>query len=478
MSQARSARFPTFPTLGLMAVLSVVGALGLAPVRAADRRPPNVVLLVVDTLRFDHLSSLGYPAPITPTLDRLLGGGVVFTQARVPEPLTAPSMVSMLTSLYPHEHGATRNGLAMRPNLPSLTSLLARRGYRTAAFVGNWTLRDKLTGLAEHFEDYREVLTRRRWFGIRTREATAQDLNEEALGWVEDHVAANPSQPFFLWIHYVEPHAPYRLHGKQAARLGLSSAGSVANADRYATEVAFVDDAIGDLLARLDELSPAAQTLFVFLSDHGESLGEHGEWGHGRDLYENCLHVPMGLAWAGHLAPRRIEAAASTLDLTPTVLGLLGSPLRSPCVVSTGRRFCVAKPSLRRAVPPFTRLTRVPCSVAVPTPGARVCSRSGGWSRVNSRRSGGSSRKSTTSASTSSSTRARSTAAPSPKANRRQSSRPGLQRCKKGSPSPTPCRRPRSTTKVSNSCARSAISSEPGRSEGGVLRCPMSPGRS
>lgn len=309
----------------LVITLTVLVFLG-GPSQAADRRPPNVVLLVVDTLRFDHLSLFGYPAPITPNVDRLLEHGVAFTQARVPEPLTAPSMISMLTSLHPHEHGATRNGMTMRPSLPSLTSLLTRRGYRTAAFIGNWTLRDKLTGLAEHFEDYREVLTRRRWLGFRTREANARDLNEEALGWVEEHVASSPSRPFLLWIHYVEPHAPYRLHEKQAARLKISLTGAVSNRDRYATEVAYVDDAIGDFLTQLDKLSPAEQTLIVFFSDHGESLGEHGEWGHGRDLYESCLHVPMGLAWAGQLAPRKIAAAASSLDLTPTLLGLLGSP--------------------------------------------------------------------------------------------------------------------------------------------------------
>lgn len=298
-----------------------------SPARGASERPPNVVLICVDTLRFDRLSLHGYPGPISPHIDRLLESGVYFTQARVPEPLTAPAMISVLSSLHPHEHGASRNGLAMRPDLPSLPRFLERRGYRRGAFVGNWTLKDKLTGLAEHFDDYREILTRRRWLGIFTREATAEDVNEEALQWIEEQVEDHPRRPFFVWVHYVEPHAPYRFHREYAERLGIDRAGGASPEERYDTEVAHVDAAIGRFLERLGELSPPSKTLIVFLSDHGESLGEHGYWGHGRNLHEPGLRVPMGIAWPGRLEPGRVDVPASALDLTPTVLGLLGMPV-------------------------------------------------------------------------------------------------------------------------------------------------------
>ncbi len=296
-----------------------------APSPAQPGRPtvlrPDVVIVTVDTLRFDRLSLYGYTRPTTPHLDRLLAAGVHFTQARVAEPLTAPSMVSMITSLHPHEHGSSRNGLRMRPGLPSLSKVLERRGYRTAALVGNWTLRDQISGLGEHFEDYREVLTRKRWL-VLLGEATATDLTDEALEWIDDH----RDRPFLLWVHYVEPHEPYRFHSQFADRLGIDGRHQdVSPADRYDTEVAFVDHEIGRLLAGLEALP--RPPLVLFASDHGESLGEHNYWGHGRHLYDVTLRVPLSLTWKGHLEPRRIDAPASVLDLAPTLFGVVGWPL-------------------------------------------------------------------------------------------------------------------------------------------------------
>ena len=149
----------------LLVRLAVPAVLGLALVSAAvvaDRnRPvtkkPNVVLITVDTLRADRISGYGYERPTSPHIDRLIADGVRFEEARTIEPLTSPALCSIVTSLYPHEHGSSRNGLRMRQGLPSLPKTLQAHGYRTAAFVGNWTLRDKLSGLAEHFEEFEEV---------------------------------------------------------------------------------------------------------------------------------------------------------------------------------------------------------------------------------------------------------------------------------------------------------------------------------
>ena len=128
----------------------------------------------------------------------------------------------MFTSLHPHEHGATRNGLRLRPDAPSLARVLDRRGYRTAAFVGNWTLRNGISGLGEHFESYDEVFTRKRWFGLFKGEATAEDLTDAALAWLAEHREDGTGRPFLLWVHYVEPHAPYRLQ-EQLRRRGWAS---------------------------------------------------------------------------------------------------------------------------------------------------------------------------------------------------------------------------------------------------------------
>ena len=178
--------------------------------------PENIVLITVDTLRADHLSAYGYHRETSPNLDRLLRQSALFEQARTVEPLTAPSLASMLTSIYPHQHGATRNGMPIYSGLPSLTKEFQKQGYQTAAFVGNWTLRDGISGLGEHFQTYREVFTRKRWLGLFLSESTAEDLSDAALKWLEQ-----PTRPFFLWVHYADPHAPYRYHQAFAAQLGV-----------------------------------------------------------------------------------------------------------------------------------------------------------------------------------------------------------------------------------------------------------------
>ncbi len=310
----------------LLLLLLAAPALPRQAERAAAQRFPNVVILTVDTLRADHVSAYGYHRPTTPNIDRLLASGVRFTEARTVEPLTNPALASMLTSLYPHEHGATRNGLRMRPGLPSVARALTRRGYESAAFVSNWPLKDRISGLAEHFGRYDEVFTRKRWLGLFKDEATAADLTDAALAWLAG--ARKERRPFLLWVHYVEPHAPYRLHEELVRPLGLPEHGEVSRPDRYDTEIAFADAHLGRLLAAFDrDPELKANTLFVFAGDHGESLGEHGYWGHGRNLYEPTLRIPLGMAWAGKIRPgTTIDAPASILDVAPTILGLAGLP--------------------------------------------------------------------------------------------------------------------------------------------------------
>jgi arylsulfatase A-like enzyme len=285
---------------------------------------PNILFITVDALRSDRMSIYGYERPTSPNIDALMKQGVWFTQARTVEPLTNPSLASMLTSLYPHEHGSTRNGLRIRSGLASLPKAMQAGGYRTAAFVGNWTLKDKLSGMGEHFGEYQEVLTRHRWFGLLRREADAHDVSATAADWIMEHVQSRRAQPFLAWVHYIEPHAPYRMWREYGEQLGLAESDRYPPADRYDSEIAFVDDQIGTLLRHLENLDLMKETLIVFAADHGESLGEHGYWGHGRYLYEPSLRVPMSMTWTGHISPREVVAPALLIDLAPTVLSLLG----------------------------------------------------------------------------------------------------------------------------------------------------------
>jgi arylsulfatase A-like enzyme len=307
MSGCSTARF---------ALVALATAAICLPLAAA----PNILLISVDTLRADRLSSYGYERNTTPRIDELLARGVRFTHARTIEPLTAPALASMLTSLPPHEHGGSRNGLRIRQKLVSFSKILGRRGYSTAAFVGNWTLQDRLTGLGEHFETYNSVLNRKRWLGMVKSEATAEDLNERALEWFEQHLDSSRPKPFLLWVHYVEPHGPYELHSSMLEQLGVDFAAETDAADRYDTEVAWVDARIGELLDAVFERVSWEETLVVFVADHGESLGDHGYWGHGRHVYEASLRIPMGLVWEGRIAPGVRSEPALITDLAPTLL--------------------------------------------------------------------------------------------------------------------------------------------------------------
>lgn len=339
------------------AALLLAGRVAIPASRQAPEEPPaqrfpNILVLTVDTLRADHVSAYGYKRRTTPNLDRLLASGVRFAEARTVEPLTNPALCSMFTSLYPHEHGATRNGLRVRPDVPSAVRSFARRGYKTAAFVGNWTLKNRISGLGDHFQRYDEVFTRKRWLGLFKGEATAEDLTDSALAWLTEHQRGT-NRPFVLWVHYVEPHAPYRLQEEFAPRLGIAASGETPRQDRYDTEIAFADHHIGRLLAAF-ERDPRlkANTLIVFSADHGESLGEHSYWGHGRHLFEPSLRIPLGFAWAGKIPPGGVVAApAQNIDVAPTLLGLAGLP-----IPETFRGYDWA-PVLRGAEPPRGRVS-------------------------------------------------------------------------------------------------------------------------
>lgn len=331
--EPRRQRAVAAAVLGAGIALTALAALPDRPAEGAQAsrrgpRFPNVLVISIDTLRTDRLSAYGYGRPTSPHIDRLLERGAWFTEARTVEPLTSPASGSLLTSRFPHEHGSTRNGLRIRPGLESLPKLLEQRGYDTVAFVGNWTLRNSLSGLGEHFDEYHEVFTRRRWFGMFNEEATGEDLTAATLEWIEEHREGSPGRPYFAWVHYVEPHAPYRFWESFAETLRIDFERGVPKSDRYDTEIAYSDREVGRLLRGLGgEDGLPEDTLVVFVADHGESLGQHGYWGHGRHLYENSLRIPMGLVWPGRVPVGKVEEPALIIDPAPTVLGLLGLPV-------------------------------------------------------------------------------------------------------------------------------------------------------
>lgn len=308
---------------GCMSSQAASASADAAPV-SAGAQLPDVILISLDTTRADHLSLYGYPLPTSPNLARFADRAVVFQKARTVVPLTGPSHASLFTSLYPHQHGLFRNGIPIREDIPTLAGMLAQQGYDTAAFVSGWTLKRKICGLDSGFRVYDEGFTQRYKFLNQERPA------EEVTRAVADFLASGSyRRPLFLFIHYFDPHAPYRRHSVQweelfdaAARIGWDIDKEVL---AYDNEVAYMDHHLGSLLEILGSQGLMSNAIVWILGDHGESLGEHDYWGHGRRVYEQTLHVPMVLYAPGKMPDHaEIGELASTLDVLPTTLGLLG----------------------------------------------------------------------------------------------------------------------------------------------------------
>lgn len=303
--------------------LLVMGIAGGSEASAAKPRRPNVIFLSVDTLRADHLGIYGYPRNTSPHLDQLLSRGTLFRDASTNIPLTNPSFCSLFTSRYPHQIGATRNGIRMLPNNETLPQILQRHGYQTAAILSNWPLKAHLSGLEPGFDLYDDNFFQKRWLIFHT-ERDAQGVTEQAAAWL----AAGPTQPFFLWVHYSDPHAPY-LHHKEFSFRSPPRRLESHYVDDYDSEIAYTDYWIGQLLEALSAAPFASRTLIVFLADHGESLGEHSYLGHGRNLYQPSLRVPLGFIGPGIPLGRRLDFPVQLLDLAPTLLAYLDLPAGS-----------------------------------------------------------------------------------------------------------------------------------------------------
>jgi arylsulfatase A-like enzyme len=327
-------------------------ALADLPVPTADA--PNVVVIVVDTLRADHLSTYGYPRKTSPNLDRIAEEGVLFENAISASSWTLPSHASLMTGCNVSRHGiGTVHPLPLldpvRPGLgglPTLGEALMRSGYRTGAFSANrtWFVHDLGFGRGfMHFEDYfysfadtlartfygRELLRNYvkriaksrdegllrygHAFGLRKR---AEVINRELLEWID----ADSRRPFLAFVNYLDVHDPY---GTPEGYWGPSWL-QTNEIDRYDAGIGYVDDFIGKLWREIKGRSQVRKTLIVITSDHGEALGQHSMEGHGRALYWEQIHVPL-LIWYPEHVPfaQRIPVPVSSTSIPSTVLQLL-----------------------------------------------------------------------------------------------------------------------------------------------------------
>ena len=291
------------------------------PIQSGACAGCNLLLVTIDTLRTDRVGAFGGPANLTPTLDRLAAGGLVLTRAYASAPLTLPSHTSILTAVSPPVHGVRTNGLfRLGPKLPTLATVLKNAGYRTGAFVGAFVL-DARFGLTRGFDVYDDRHGEKHAGDpAEGAERRAEDVIKPALAWINSSISQPPvtsnqqqaPSPWFTWIHFYDPHEPYRAPEPFASRH-----------QPYDAEVAYTDATIGTLFDGLRSAGQLDRTLIVVASDHGESLGEHGERTHGVFVYDVTMRVPWIIA-GPHVHHGVNEALVRLIDLAPTTLDLLG----------------------------------------------------------------------------------------------------------------------------------------------------------
>jgi arylsulfatase len=357
----------------LLALAAALASCG----RALEPRA-SFLLITCDTLRADHLGFLGHSRPTSPNLDALAAESVVFEHAWSTAPLTGPALSALLTGRPPEELGLGDNRVWLGEAAETLAERARAAGIETAAVVSNWVLRKRERGGVqqgfEHFDDDMRTLEPSR---PDLKERLAADTTDAALAWL---AGRDPERPFFLWVHYQDPHGPYtppadclapfapEPRGEPA--LGVGQDQKVHGAlppyqvvdgerrpevyrQRYEAEIRAFDRELGRLLYELRARGLLATTTLAFTADHGESLGENGWWfSHGQTLQRELVHVPLLLRPPGGAASaRHVSAPVSHLDLLPTALAALGLPAGE----LRGLDLLAAPPPAERVLPQFLR---------------------------------------------------------------------------------------------------------------------------
>lgn len=361
---------PVLAAAGVLVSLGMVGRVlfqesrAVAALPKAPEHAPNVLILVLDTVRAQDLSLHGYARETSPRLTQLAARGACFDRAISTVSWTLPSHASMFTGRYPYElfrdFDKMKNidwQLPLGPEYPTLAEHLAGRGYLTAGFVANWVYCDRVYGLDRgflHYEDYQvslEQTAKSAFLGLAFTRALlaaiepqhvparkdAAEVNNEFLGWLD----RNPGRPFFAFLNYMDAHGPFvpprgfadRFAGEKLPApttvrdFVLTGAGAeelMESRRRYDAGIAYLDMNVGQLIDDLERRKLLENTILIVTADHGEHFGEHGKTGHGYTLYMPVLHVPLVLCFPGKVpAGKRIPQVVSLRDLPATVCDLL-----------------------------------------------------------------------------------------------------------------------------------------------------------
>lgn len=318
---------------------------------------PNVLLVIVDTLRADHLGAYGYERNTSPNIDRLARQGTLFDTAISASSWTLPSHATMMTGVYADVHGVDSTKRQLAPHSLTLAWRLRQAGYRTAAFSANTFFFTRRYGLGQgfqHFGDFflspadaldqlalvsnaYDEINRLGWRKNLLGRQDAEDIDRAALAWI----LSRPRRPFFVTLNYLDAHDPYlppqpyrdmfSQHRNPGGRINigvnllphLSPAELHEEMDAYDGAIRYDDAQIASLLAALDQHGLLHNTLVIITSDHGEAFGEHGLITHANALFFPLIHVPLIFDWPGHVpAGVRVARPVSTRDIGATVLAL------------------------------------------------------------------------------------------------------------------------------------------------------------
>jgi arylsulfatase len=313
--------------------------LALFALCACSPRPAGDILLItVDTLRPDHLGLYGYERATSPNLDRYFSDAAIFERAYATNAHTSPSVASILTGQLPPDHGVRKFYQLLSDDAQLVTDFLPD-AYQTAAFVSNIVLTDEAMGIARYFDHYDDYVEEQE-SSRKVFERKASRTTDAALLWIAEH--RDPERPLFLWVHYIDPHGPYRAPTIEAGPFdhegfvafdskrvkpyqiepGVDDA--LTYVDRYDEEIAYMDAAVGRLLDGYSVKRDLDEALLIFAADHGESMIEHEQWfTHGYQVYEEIIRTPLMIRGPG-VEPGRRDALVSGIDLVPTILRFAG----------------------------------------------------------------------------------------------------------------------------------------------------------
>lgn len=276
------------------------------PQRCAIR---NVVLISLDTCRTDHLSCYGCPIKTTPVLDTIAADGVMFTQAQSTNPMTFPAHCSMFTGTIPPFHGVRSNfNYHLSDASITLAEILRDHDFQTAGFVGAFPLHSRF-GIAQGFDTYGDEVGMDDG-GDSYNQRKGEVVSAEAMAWLDRH----GDSPFFLFLHYFDPHSPYKAPEPFASKFGTNA---------YAGEIGYTDHCVGQVIEKLKAMDLYDSSLIIVVGDHGEGLNEHHEMEHGFYIYQSTIRVPLIIRPPGYSSHRQVDDTVSVIDIVPTVLSLL-----------------------------------------------------------------------------------------------------------------------------------------------------------